>query len=125
MTFAGDGYHSSVNDDTGFSAVSPCELSHVFSAGVVAGSPDAGREKMPFPPDCKYVSDCGVTAGSATDGGWETMSMPPDYAYIPGGGAAAGAPGLDRETMSIQSDSKRLPGTGGDAGDPFVCAILR
>ena len=30
LTFAGDGHRSSVNDDTDFSAVPPCELGHVF-----------------------------------------------------------------------------------------------
>ena len=33
LTFAGDGYRSSVNVDTAFSAAPPCELGHVF--GVV------------------------------------------------------------------------------------------
>ena len=31
LTFAGDGYRSSVNDDTDFSAAPPCELGHVFA----------------------------------------------------------------------------------------------
>ena len=30
LTFAGDGYSSSVNDDTDLSSAPPCELSHVF-----------------------------------------------------------------------------------------------
>ena len=88
------------------------------SAGVVAVSPDTGRETMPIPPDGERVPGPGVTA-AATDAGWETMSIPPDHAHIPGAGDAAGTPGSDREMIPISSDCERVPGTGGVASNPF------
>ena len=88
------------------------------SAGVVAGSPGAGRETRSIPPDCDRVPVFGVTTG-ATEAGWKKMSISPDRAHVSDAGVAAKPPGLDRETMPIPSDFERVPGTSIDTSDPF------
>ena len=114
--------HVRVDGDAGWEMPIPPDCERVPSAGVFAGTPDAGRATMPIPPDCERVPGSSITAG-ATDAGWETMSIPPDHTHIPSVGVAAGAPGPYRETMPIPSDCERVPGDAGDAGDPFFVRL--
>ena len=78
----------------------PPDCERVPSAGIDAGSPDAGRETMSISLDFKRVLGSVVTAG-ATDAGWETLSIPPDRAHMPGAGVAVGALGPDLETVRV------------------------